>query len=370
MKYIGRADFIVLFLLIMPTQNLFSQIILTPEVTGSVHYQRVVKEYFRPSWPTSFTVTETYYHVIADHIILGRSHQRFTGTTPSYWYRVKYSINGEQRGIVEFLARGDDENPLPADWMTQWNWTAMLKGFMVTETNQDAYVRIFEQDPQFSDGLLTAEDYNSSDMDRMIYHEETVLGVELDPIDITDQLRNSLFNEYPSDYIGAVLYLDFWTGITRLSNPHIEINYMDPSTPTPLPTHTPTPTQPTPTPEPGPDFRLNLSLNRTMFSPGDPFQLVVTVEKPDGNAYYRQPLFVLLDVYGEYYFYPSWNPWFDYKLVDITTFIESIPILNFEWPNGSGSANGIAFHAAILNTALTSIAGNTDTVVFGWTDGY
>ncbi len=370
MKHILRLVFMMLVFMIMPAKNLYSQIILTPQVSGTVHQVKFVREYFKPSSPIYFAVADTYYYVIPDNITLEKTRHSHTGITTWSIYLVRYLTLGEKRGIVEFQIKGDDHNPLPAGWMTQWNWTAMLKGFRVHETSPGASVMIFEQNPQFSDGVLNELDFNSSDHSRKIYHSPMASGTRIDPIDITDQLRNCLFNEYPSDYIGAVLRFDHPTGTAYLTEPFIEINQLDPKTPTPLPTFTPKPPQPTQTPEPGPDFRLTLNLNRTMFSPGDPFHLVVTVEKPDGNSYYRQPLFLLLDVYGEYYFYPSWNPRFDYKLVDITTFIESIPILNFEWPKGSGSANGIAFHAAILNSAMTSIAGNTDTVVFGWTDGY
>ncbi len=121
------------------------------------------------------------------------------------------------------------------------------------------------------------------------------------------------------------------------------------------------------TPKPTPDFSLNLVLNRTVFRPGEPFLLGVTIENLNRLPYYNQPFFVLLDVYGSYYFYPSWTHELDFMYIDITQWIKTVPILYFDWPEVNDSADGIAFHAAILNSDLTSVIGNIDTVTFGWT---
>jgi hypothetical protein len=367
MKYFRRITALTPIFLLISSHNLHSQIILTPQISGSVHHIVEKKFYFRPSGSHTFSKTEEHTHINPNQLAFGKTYHQSTGVTTYSSYRFRFTRIGEIRGIVEFFSRKSDDNgQLPADWMTTWNWSAMLKGFIVSENDPGSKVIIFEQDPLYSDGLLTVEDYHSSDYSRTLFHAEVVLGMKLDPIDITDQLRNCLFSEYPSDYIGAVLLIDVpWNiAITRLTDPHIEINYSASYTPTPGPSPTP---QSTPTPKSGPDFRIKLNLNRTLFSPGDPFQLVVTIKKPDEDSYYNQPLFVLLDVYGEYYFYPSWNTYLDYKLVDVTVFIASFPILNFEWPAVTSSADGIAFHAAILNSSMTSVAGNIDSVAFGWT---
>jgi hypothetical protein len=142
------------------------------------------------------------------------------------------------------------------------------------------------------------------------------------------------------------------------------------SSPTPVPTVTPEPTAPTQTPTstPTPDFRLNLNLNRSVFRPGELFLLGVTIENLNNQPYCDHPLFVLLEVQGKYYFYPSWTPEIDFRFVDVTSWIQTHPILCFNWPDINSSADGIAFHAAILNTGLTAVVGNIDTVTFGWSD--
>jgi len=150
-------------------------------------------------------------------------------------------------------------------------------------------------------------------------------------------------------------------------------------TPTPTPSVTPTPTDtpvktPAPTATPTPAFELDLILNHTVFSPGMLFSLDVDV----ANWVSRQNplrLFVVLDVYGEYFIAPSWTPEYQFIYVSAPVGRFGIPVLSFIWPDVDGTADGLMFHAAMTNTDGTVIVSDsrfperaTDSVTFGYQD--
>lgn len=144
---------------------------------------------------------------------------------------------------------------------------------------------------------------------------------------------------------------------------------------TPTPTYTPTPTgTPTMTPTPTPEYRISLALSETDFYPGDRFQLQVRVSnwlKRDNPL----RLIVVLDVFGDYFFYPSWAPDFDFQYVSLPVGESGVWILDFDWPNGAGSVTGLMFHAAFMDTAGEAVihgegdpSGGIASVEFGFTE--
>lgn len=129
---------------------------------------------------------------------------------------------------------------------------------------------------------------------------------------------------------------------------------------TPTPTSTPTPTAtPTMTPTPTPEYRISLALSESVFIPGDRFQLQVRVSnwlKRDNPL----RLIVALDVFGEYFLYPSWTQDFDFQYVSIPVGESGVWILDFDWPDGAGSAMGLMFHAAFMDTTGETIIRGED----------
>ncbi len=138
--------------------------------------------------------------------------------------------------------------------------------------------------------------------------------------------------------------------------------------PTPTVTNTPAPSA-TPSPTASiPDLGLYLNLSKYYFYPGDLFILRVLLSNPGPQTYESQPIAILLDVYSNYFWYPSWDQDFNFETVDIGIGFEQMEILNFVWPMNCGRQDGIFFYGAILNKTLDEIIGNWSQVSFGYAD--
>jgi hypothetical protein len=132
------------------------------------------------------------------------------------------------------------------------------------------------------------------------------------------------------------------------------------------PTPTPTPT-PAPTGTPAPmDFEL--ILNQPVYQAGDRFLLRSRIVNGGGDT--LAEMYIVLDVYGEYYFWPSWidyPPNIDFRLQTIPgggTLEETI--LDFTWPSGVGSGQHIVFWGAILDAATGSLLSQIASAVFNF----
>ncbi len=137
-----------------------------------------------------------------------------------------------------------------------------------------------------------------------------------------------------------------------------------------IPTPTPTPTIiPTSTPicdETG----VNLWMTSHEFSPGDPCVCHASVCNLTGSIIEGYPLFVVLDIFGSYFWGPDFTETFDSYLDEYQTFPEGTTeitvIPSFTWPDTGTSANGILFIAALTTPEISDIFGEMDTFEFGW----
>jgi hypothetical protein len=183
----------------------------------------------------------------------------------------------------------------------------------------------------------------------------------------------------------GVFRLNFWdesgySGPDMLDN--IVVYQPSGGTPTPTPTVVPptaTPTMgapypvwtPTYPPEPTPacdELGCTIEMPSDMYHPGDLFYTNVGVCNPDAVGYGEHPLFVVLDVYGMYYFAPSFTS-FDYYEVDVDPGLQTITVVpEFTWPSGSGDAQGIFWYAAMTDPEMTELFGAMDAFEFGWTE--
>ncbi len=129
---------------------------------------------------------------------------------------------------------------------------------------------------------------------------------------------------------------------------------------------------PTPTAVHPPGVRIILAQNPIL--PADLFQMTGYLDNP-GEDRYRIPVFFLLDVYRNYYFWPSWtlydppdHPDVDYRFMDVvtgTTVLNVIP--EFPWPDtGESGATGLFFHGAMLNEEMSFIWGEMASVEWGY----
>jgi len=125
-----------------------------------------------------------------------------------------------------------------------------------------------------------------------------------------------------------------------------------PATATPTPTLTPTPTpwrSPTPESTPLPaGLRLSIHLADEELAPGDEF--LCWLEWSNGGASRLVAQYVVLDVYGSYYFWPGWTTTADHEeryLPENRVGTETI--LQFTWPAVAGHAAGLRLWAAFLD---------------------
>jgi len=126
--------------------------------------------------------------------------------------------------------------------------------------------------------------------------------------------------------------------------------FPDESYVTPTPTGNPTQTPlPTVTPTPTPDFELDLVLNDSMFSANESFDLRVDFSNwLDRDNPMR--LFVILDVYGQLFYCPAWTEEVQFQYISLGIGQSGIQLLSFIWPDVSGSADELYFHAALMDT--------------------
>ncbi|MGB3974970.1 MAG: transglutaminase domain-containing protein [bacterium] len=124
-------------------------------------------------------------------------------------------------------------------------------------------------------------------------------------------------------------------------------------------------------PEPECDYlgtRLVMSQDE-LFRAGDAFWLKCHVCNNSDTAIHDIPTAALLGVYGEFWFWPSWEQTFDAELRDyepgLTTFFILEP---FTWPSVGGHVQGLEFYAAILTPQLSEIIGEFGYLTFGYTD--
>lgn len=126
----------------------------------------------------------------------------------------------------------------------------------------------------------------------------------------------------------------------------------------------------TPTPTPCQSTGVSLMMPDHVFSAGDMCWCTVTVCNASGIKLESTPLFVILDVYGSYFFGPEFTnspgSWIDLHpdFAPGETIIEVIP--EFTWPDNTGSADGIFWYAALTDLDVTEIIGDWDSWEFSW----
>ena len=123
--------------------------------------------------------------------------------------------------------------------------------------------------------------------------------------------------------------------------------------------HYPIPEYPTPGEK---VIKTAINSNQAVYESGDTFQITLVVS----NSGEAQPanVFVALDVFQTYWFWPSWSQSVDYKTWTLPA-NDSVEedIFNLTWPDtdATGSAT---FWAATLNPENTELLGNYDSCTF------
>ncbi|MBN2055401.1 hypothetical protein JW905_10795 [bacterium] len=135
-------------------------------------------------------------------------------------------------------------------------------------------------------------------------------------------------------------------------------------TATPRPSGTPftPPATPTPAGTPPAGVAVSIDTSRDLYHPGDRF--ILSLAYHNHGPTLSADLFVVLDVVGWYWFYPSWcaAPEIDFQTIYLPAGQQAAAdLMDFTWPHGCGAADGIRFWAAFLQG--DQLAGN-----MAWTD--
>lgn len=141
------------------------------------------------------------------------------------------------------------------------------------------------------------------------------------------------------------------TAITITPTPTVQV-----PTSTPVETATPAATA-TPMLPPG----MTLTMPDLDLEAGETFMLEMDRCNPDTNVM-SCDAYLLLDVYGVYWSWPSWQPLdngLDSMHYDMNAASQDHEtILNFEWPAGAGSASGLSFYGAMFHPGTWELIGD------------
>ncbi|MCD4654015.1 hypothetical protein K8T06_08765 [bacterium] len=132
-------------------------------------------------------------------------------------------------------------------------------------------------------------------------------------------------------------------------------------TPTPGPTH-----QATNTPMECTEFGVIIDMPATTYHAGDEFYCRVFSCNPTDTSYSDIPLFVILDIYGNYYFAPSFTDYDHYSLLLVPGFNKTMVIQSISWPTVESVCSNVWFHAGMTDRAITELLGDPDSFMFGW----
>lgn len=150
------------------------------------------------------------------------------------------------------------------------------------------------------------------------------------------------------------------------------------TSPTSLPSSTPTPTtQPSETPSsiptsaPSatpecPETGITCELNQTTYLPDDHFVLEVAACNGESIPITVE-VYIILDVWGNYWFWPTWTQELDNSEWTLSPCdCHSEIILDFIWPSGAGSAEGIIFWEGLLEPGTLNLIGTIDSCQFDY----
>ncbi len=344
------------------------QIILTPEVTGTsfyhYHYYKMRRGVnsecsspYATHYLSSFAITDAH----SMSILLGQSYQfdsGFTTWTSGIIYICQTTIDDwDWAGILKFNLQGLGNT---SSNFTPYNWSARLNNLVVEAAlnpGSNGKIELWDMVDEMETSGLTGNERNGAyQCISTICDGVPESGVIFTDIDVTEALRRDLFGEGTGDLTSGFILkaTDYGQAWNKFNNdsPVIEISIF---TPTPSPS-------PTPTPFCG----VHLYMGRNHFTAGDVFKLRALISgypETDGVD-----LYVVLDVYGQYYFYPDWtqSPGCQYFPQQGET-MNPIFILTFQWPEGDfGVADNLMFWGAILDPDSAGVIGDIDSIEFGF----
>ena len=115
------------------------------------------------------------------------------------------------------------------------------------------------------------------------------------------------------------------------------------------------------------DFVLTLNISKQTpdcFYPGDTFSLSTSIQNPNSSEQ-SGDFYLVLDVYGSYFFYPTWTSDLQNEFITVpANDTLNKDILTFTWPSGAGSASDIYFHSIVTKPGTFDVFSNYEFVSF------
>ncbi len=115
-----------------------------------------------------------------------------------------------------------------------------------------------------------------------------------------------------------------------------------------------------------PDQGVQLFLSKHYFNHGDHYNFQADLIYNGTETLHDQVLFIILNVFGSFFWYPSWSNILDYQQFDLDPGVETMTVIAFDFPEVYEFVTDIYFYAAILNQDMDSVVGQWDWVCFGW----
>ena len=114
--------------------------------------------------------------------------------------------------------------------------------------------------------------------------------------------------------------------------------------------------------------RAYVEMPSRTIQPGDRVKSEVTVWNPNENTLDDYPLFMILNVFGNFFCAPSFTN-FDYIKWSFPSGLTELTVIpEFIWPSGVGSASGIVWYAFLMNPEMTELASEVGVFDFGWSE--
>ncbi len=123
---------------------------------------------------------------------------------------------------------------------------------------------------------------------------------------------------------------------------------------------------PTPTPVPECDtLGININLSSDIIQAGDTFSVTLETCNTGFETIESGRVYLVLDVYGLFFFWPSWSSTVDFVSRDISPGLTEENVLSFTWPE-TGSTGTASFIALMTDEELTEALGSWDIVAISW----
>jgi hypothetical protein len=109
---------------------------------------------------------------------------------------------------------------------------------------------------------------------------------------------------------------------------------------------------------------ISLVISTIHLKPGDAMTLTVEICNPSPDNLSAR-VYLVLDTYGQFWFWPSWASEIDFHLLDLSPGLTSFVVFDFAWPD-TGSTGNATCIALMTNSDGTDALGTWDLALFDW----